>query len=381
MAKKKVRQVGRSKAVRPTGKVLQVAGSKAVRPIGKVRQVARSKTVMPIGKKVTFQRQRPNNGQNEIRPIDSSAKPRVFIGSSSEGVELASALQSQLAETAACTVWNQGLFELGKSTLANLYGFLDGFDFAIFIVTPDDKVDIRGTEFTSTRDNVIFEIGLFMGGIGLDRVIFVSAAKISDFRLPSDLDGITHATYEAGRSDQNISAAVGPAAFKIRQHIKSLSGLHLLSRKGLLRLTYAGAICFRRSNQKIEYLLVTSTQGRTIFPKGRLGRSQQNVGDGARHIALKEAGARGRIVEGVSKHINYFKEEGSAVHRVEVFLLETTQVIKVNAVFRTPTWYSLDEAITKITTDRDYNTSFELARVLEWAEDEIQKYFDRVGTK
>jgi predicted nucleotide-binding protein len=76
---------------------------------------------------------------------------------------------------------------------------LNGFDFAIFVVTPDDQIDIRGKQFCATRDNVIFEIGLFMGGLGVERVIFVSAVNAADFRLPSDLNGITYATYELGR--------------------------------------------------------------------------------------------------------------------------------------------------------------------------------------
>jgi hypothetical protein len=171
----------------------------------------------------------------------------------------------------------------------------------------------------------------------------------------------------------NISAAVGPACFRIRQHINTHSGLDLIGRNRS-RLTYVGAICFRRSGQKIEYLLITSTRRRTIFPKGRIGRSQVSVGDGARQIANKEAGAQGRIIEGVSTYINYFNEERSSVHLIEVFIMETTQLFKVDAAFRKPTWYSLEEAITKITTKRDYNTSFELARIMEWADEEINKY-------
>src|SRR5262249_34936207 len=144
-------------------------------------------------------------------------KPAVFIGSSSEGLVVAGHIQSHLQDVAECTIWNQGLFELGKATLSNLYDFINKFDFAVFVVTPDDKVEIRGEEFVSARDNIIFELGLFMGGLGTDRVVFVSAGRIEDFRLPSDLDGITHATYDAYRKDGNMSAATGPVCIKIKQ--------------------------------------------------------------------------------------------------------------------------------------------------------------------
>src|SRR5579872_530626 len=117
------------------------------------------------------------NALDQIRSSVSPERPRVFIGSSSEGLNLARAIQSESEQVAVCTIWNQGIFEIGKATLANLYGFLDSFDFAIFVATPDDNIDVRGVTHTTARDNVIFEIGLFMGGLGVDRVIFVAAGK------------------------------------------------------------------------------------------------------------------------------------------------------------------------------------------------------------
>ena len=304
-------------------------------------------------------------------------RPRVFIGSSSEGARIAeSAIQANLADTLECTVWTQGIFELGQSTLANLYSFLDKFDFAIFIVTPDDRVEIRGSEFSTARDNVIFEIGLFMGGLGVSRAIFVSAAKFTDFRLPSNLAGITHITYEATRSDGNISAAIGPACFRIKEHIEFQSHLPMPTRKHFNELTHAGAICFRRGDAGVEYLLVKSTRDRRIFPKGDVKRGDPSAMDAAKRVVFKEAGARGRIIEGISRYVNYFNEEAAAVHRIEVFLFDTTQITGRSDDFREPTWYNLNQAITVITKQRDYNTSYELARLIEWAEDSLRNYFD-----
>jgi predicted nucleotide-binding protein len=304
----------------------------------------------------------------------TSTKPTVFIGSSSEGLSVAGHIQSQLADVAECTIWNQGLFELGQATLSNLFAFIDKFDFAVLVVTPDDKVEMRGDDFAAARDNIIFELGLFMGGLGSDRVVFVSAAKVEDFRLPSDLNGITHATYDAGRHDGNISAAVGPACIKIKQHIMSKFDVPALKRKKQGILTYVGAICFRHRDDVVEYLLVSSTQGRVIFPKGHLIGRDDSAIDAVMRLAKKEAAAKGRIIEGKSKHINYYNEEVSAVHRIELFLLETTQVLTVEAAFREPKWYKLDAAITSITSKRDYNTSYDLARAMEWAEEEIRTY-------
>jgi predicted nucleotide-binding protein len=305
---------------------------------------------------------------------EKQEKPSVFIGSSREGLTIAGHMQTHLQDVAECTIWNQGLFELGKATLSNLYDFINKFDFAVFVATPDDKVEIREERFISARDNIIFELGLFMGGLGTDRVIFVSASKIEDFRLPSDLDGITHATYDAHRKDGNMSAATGPACIKIKQHLAEKSEIPTLKRKTQGALTYVGAICFQQSNNVIEYLLVNSTQNRLIFPKGHMQSRDKSAVDSAMRLALKEAGARGRIINGKSKYINYYNEEVSVVHRIELFLLEITLVFDLNKTFRKPKWYKLDAAITSITSKRDYNTSYELARAMEWAEEEIQLY-------
>jgi predicted nucleotide-binding protein len=58
-------------------------------------------------------------------------KPSVFIGSSKEGVEIGRAVQTHLEEISEVTVWDQGLFTLGQSTLETLTKILDRFDFAV----------------------------------------------------------------------------------------------------------------------------------------------------------------------------------------------------------------------------------------------------------
>ena len=45
--------------------------------------------------------------------------------------------------------------------------------FAVLIATPDDQVRSRGADAPAPRDNVILELGLFMGGLGRPRTILV----------------------------------------------------------------------------------------------------------------------------------------------------------------------------------------------------------------
>ena len=97
---------------------------------------------------------------------------------------------------------------------------LDRFDFAAFVLSPDDIVQLRNQEFRSARDNVVFELGLFIGRLGRKRCFIVMPRDISDFHLPSDLLGTTPVTFDGNRTDEQ--AAVGPVANKIRRQIQAV---------------------------------------------------------------------------------------------------------------------------------------------------------------
>jgi hypothetical protein len=146
-------------------------------------------------------------------------KPTVFIGSSTEGLGVAYVIQDALQHTTEPTVWTQGIFDLSKSTLSSLLEALNKYDFAILVLTPDDVTKLRNKEVQTPRDNVIFELGLFMGALGQDRTYFVVPQDSADLHLPSDLLGIKPATYNAARRDGNLNAATGPACHKISQSI------------------------------------------------------------------------------------------------------------------------------------------------------------------
>lgn len=147
------------------------------------------------------------------------ARRRVFIGSSAESINIAFALQKGLEHATDPTVWNQGIFSLTSSSLQSLIQALDQFDYAIFLFTPDDIALMRGDRKNIVRDNVIFEMGLFLGRLGPSRCSIVSPRDAEDLHLPSDLLGIVRATYNSSRSDGNIEAALGPVVFQVLRSI------------------------------------------------------------------------------------------------------------------------------------------------------------------
>lgn len=147
----------------------------------------------------------------------TSSKPRVFVGSSVEGLNVARAIQSELNYDFHVELWNQSdVFRLGTATLEALESALDAYDYAIFVFTPDDQVTKRDDVTSVARDNVIFEAGLFIGRKGRFNAFIVHPRDL-EIQLPSDLHGITTAKYEANAP--NLKASVGAACGEIRTAI------------------------------------------------------------------------------------------------------------------------------------------------------------------
>src|SRR5688572_26806478 len=148
-------------------------------------------------------------------------KPSLFIGSSTEGLDFARAVRTSLMDDAEITLWNEGFFALGNTFIETLVTALPRFDFALLVLTPDDLLQSRASELFSPRDNVLFELGLFMGRLGRSRT-FILHQRSPAPKIPSDLAGVTTAAYEWPRQDQNYVAAVGPACDSIRSAIREL---------------------------------------------------------------------------------------------------------------------------------------------------------------
>jgi hypothetical protein len=121
-------------------------------------------------------------------------RPSLFIGSSTAGLNVAHALQANLQSTFEVNIWNQGSFEVGEFNLEALMDVGKKSQFAVLVLTPDDLTTVDNMARPSPRDNVIFEMGLFLGVLGR-RQAFIVHEDGSKLKLPSDIDGVTRATY------------------------------------------------------------------------------------------------------------------------------------------------------------------------------------------
>jgi hypothetical protein len=162
-----------------------------------------------------------------VRPWWSKAKsegeamkPTLFIGSSSESLDIAYAAQENLEDCSEPVVWKQGVFDVSKYVLESLLDALEDADFGLFVFAPDDLTKIHGQEMSTTRDNVIFELGLFVGRLGREHSFVLMPSDTADLRLPSDLFGLNTATFVMPEDPQRLVSAMGAACNKVRRAIK-----------------------------------------------------------------------------------------------------------------------------------------------------------------
>jgi len=146
---------------------------------------------------------------------------RVFIISSAEALPIARAIENAFEyDPFNVTVWTDGVFKASWYPVESLEQQLDASDFAIAIASPDDRVESRGTVATTARDNVIFELGLFIGRLGRKRS-FLLEPRGEEVKLPSDLTGITTIPYRP-MLGKDTGLSLGPACNKMREIIRDL---------------------------------------------------------------------------------------------------------------------------------------------------------------
>jgi Predicted nucleotide-binding protein containing TIR-like domain len=160
------------------------------------------------------------NRMSDARP---ERKPKIFVGCSTEATRAAQAVQNNLRFVAFTKIWSQNTFQPSHFTIEDLIKDAPKYDFAVFILAPDDITLSRDAQQHAPRDNVIFETGLFMGVLGRDRVFLIKQGDMQ-VKLPSDLLGVNPVDYVVPPPDDNDAweSALGYATNRIEAAIKQL---------------------------------------------------------------------------------------------------------------------------------------------------------------
>jgi predicted nucleotide-binding protein len=104
----------------------------------------------------------------------------------------------------------------GRTIITKFREEAAGVGFAIVLMTPDDVGGtapfLAGKLRPRARQNVVFELGFFIGELGSDRV---TALVKGDIERPSDFDGVVYISLDSGTWQMELSRELKEAGYSI----------------------------------------------------------------------------------------------------------------------------------------------------------------------
>jgi hypothetical protein len=119
--------------------------------------------------------------------------------------------------------WKKNVFKPGNSTINCITDRLKNSDFAIVVLSKDDILVKDKSVYEAPRDNVVLELGLCIGILGLPRTIYLFDQS-RHLKIPSDLDGITGIPYDisAGvKQTKSICSEIRKRVIELGPKVKS----------------------------------------------------------------------------------------------------------------------------------------------------------------
>ena len=151
----------------------------------------------------------------------TNPRPVLFVGSSRESLHIAQAIRVDLDYAdVVVRLWTDGVFGASQFPIIELEKQVREADFAVLVLGPDDEVLSRDEKSDAPRDNVIFELGLFMGALSHART-FMVIPRECDIKIPTDLLGLTPMTYQLG-DFKDIASSLGPVCEQLRRIINKV---------------------------------------------------------------------------------------------------------------------------------------------------------------
>jgi CRP/FNR family cyclic AMP-dependent transcriptional regulator len=154
--------------------------------------------------------------------------PRIFIGSAREQLPVARALEGRLkGPKLEVAVWD-GLPRPGAIHLDQLREEARQADIALFVMACDDRTLARGQWGYKVRDNVVFELGLFMGVLGRDRALAVVEEHDRQWiqrHLPTDLAGLSFVSYRLPHWRRLLPGATGALEAALEPALRDIGAI------------------------------------------------------------------------------------------------------------------------------------------------------------
>lgn len=196
--------------------------------------------------------------------MSKHAKPRIFIGSSYESRAVMATVALMLKNYADVVTWtDERAFPPGQFILDSLMKNASEFDFAILVFGYDDHLRSRKDTFFAPRDNVIFELGLFMSQLTLQRTFVIaprSGRKDRRIKILSDLAGLTLYEYEPPRDLVNLPAALEAVVAQISGRVDRLKSRPPLP----IALTHGPMGAMQANNAIEQIILKAQGEKRTV---------------------------------------------------------------------------------------------------------------------
>jgi len=153
--------------------------------------------------------------KNTDTPAKPTTKRKIFIIHGHDN-ELKALVEGFIREIELIPIILNEQANQGKTIIEKIEGHND-VDYAIALMTPDDSGasnQKRRNIKKRARQNVIFELGYFMGKLGRNRVTMIKKDNRDDFEVPSDCDGFAYSWSHENWQKQLVND-LKTAGFKI----------------------------------------------------------------------------------------------------------------------------------------------------------------------